>query len=555
LLRALAISDYVIVERAEIEPGAGFTVLTGETGAGKSILVDALELLVGGRADASVVREGAERAELSAEFDVPARGPLQDYLAAHGLEGDAGTLILRRSVDRNGRSRSFINGRAATLAQAREAAEWLVDIHGQHAHQSLLRGPAQRELLDSHAGIGERLQQCAEAFRAWKRLETVASEALAQFETREAERRELAERAADLKKLGASEGEWDRVSAEQLRLSHGSSLVAGAQSALEALSEADQATIQQLEAVAARLRSLSEHDAALAPIAELLDSSAAQAAEAARELRNYASKLDLDPAALRAAEARIEALHAAGRRYRVKPAELPALADATRARLAELELAGNPDALSREVGAARLRYETVANAVSAERKRAATAFSKSVTAEMQKLAMAGGRFAAELRPLESPSAHGMEDVEFMVASHQSLPLRPLAKVASGGELSRISLAIHLVAAKASPVATLVFDEIDSGIGGAVADVVGRSLARLGRERQVLCVTHLPQVAARGGEQWSVAKTAGRSRLRSSVTRLDREARVEELARMLGGSSITTTTRRHAAELLDGSESR
>lgn len=549
MLRTLSISDYVIVERAELEAGAGFTVLTGETGAGKSILFDALELLVGGRADAGVVREGAEKAELSAEFDVPARGPLQEYLAEHGLEGDAGVLILRRSVDRNGRSRSFINGRAATLAQAREAGEWLVDIHGQHAHQSLLRSAAQRGLLDTHAGMGDRVAKCAEAFRAWKRLETLAAEALAQFASREAERNDLAERAAELKKLGAAEGEWERVSAEQLRLSHGSSLVAGAQSALEALSESEDASIRQLEAVAGRLRSLSAHDAALEPIADLLDSSAAQATEAARELRSYASKLDLDPAALRAAETRIEALHAAGRRYRVKPEQLPALAESTRARLAELELSGNPDALSREVAAAKDRYQAEARAVSAERKRAAAALSKAVTVEMQRLAMAGGRFAAELRPLENPAAHGMEDVEFLVSSHESLPLRPLAKVASGGELSRISLAIHLVAAKSSPVGTLLFDEIDSGIGGGVAEVVGKSLAKLGRERQVLCVTHLPQVAARGTEQWSVARGGGKGKVRSSVTKLDRSGRIEELARMLGGTSITATTRKHAAEML------
>ncbi len=551
MLRVLAVRDYVIVDRVEIEAGAGFTVLPGEPGAGQSILVDALELLVGGRAGADVVREGAERAELSAEFDVPARGPLAEYLAANGLDGDPGALLLRRSIDRSGRSRCFINGHAATLAQAREAGEWLLDIHGQHAHQSLLRGAAQSELLDAHAGIGAQVAECSAAHRAWKRLEALAAEAAAQFEKREAERRELAEKVADLDRLGAGEAEWDAVSAEHQRLSHGSSLVAGAQSSLEALAESDGACVTQLGAVASRLRALSEHDAALVPIVELLDSAGAQAGEAARELRSYASKVDLDPAALRVAESRIEALHAAARRYRARPAELHALAAAARARLAELDLAGDPDALSKEVSAAQARYRTLAGAVSAKRKSAAAALSKSVTAGMQKLAMAGGRFSVALAALDAPAAHGLEDVEFQVSSHESLPLRPLAKVASGGELSRISLAIHLVAAKSSPVGTLLFDEIDSGIGGAVAEIVGKSLARLGRERQVLCVTHLPQVAAQGNDQWSVSKVPVRGRIQSTVARLGKAERVEELARMLGGTSITATTRRHAAEMLEG----
>jgi DNA repair protein RecN (Recombination protein N) len=290
VLRVLAIRDYVIVERVEIEAEGGFTVLTGETGAGKSILVDALEMLVGGRADASVVREGAERAELSAEFGIGERGPLQDYLAENGLEGDRGALILRRSIDRNGRSRCFINGHAATLAQAREAGEWLLDIHGQHAHQSLLRAAAQRELLDAHAGIAARVQECAAAYRDWKRLDALCAEAMAKFEQREAERREVVAKEAELKTLGPAKGEWETVSAEHSRLAHGSSLVAGAQFSLEALTESEGACVSQLTAVAGRLRDLCAHDAALQPIVDLLESAGAQADEAARALRSYASK-------------------------------------------------------------------------------------------------------------------------------------------------------------------------------------------------------------------------------------------------------------------------
>ncbi len=550
MLRVLSVRDYVIAERVELEPGPGYTVLTGETGAGKSILVDALELLVGGRADSALVREGAERAELSAEFDLDARSPLAAWLAERDLQGDPGNLILRRTLERGGRSRCFINGHVATLAQLREAGEFLVDIHGQHEHQSLLRPAAQRELLDAHGGGEALARDCAAAYREWQRLRALAEDAEAQFAKHEAERAELEEKRALLDKLAPQPGEWERLAEEHRRLEHGSSLLAGAQSALEALSEADGAVLPQLSAVAARLRALGEHDTRLAPILELLSSAEAQAGEAMRELRHYASGVELDPQALRDAEARVEALHAAGRRFRVRPEALPELADATRTRLADLALAASPEALQKEVAAAAERYAAAAKKLTVKRKATAKALAEAVTQSMQQLAMKGGRFEVRLQPLETPGAAGQESVEFEVSSHPSLPLRPLAKVASGGELSRLSLAIQLVAARVSPVATLVFDEVDAGIGGAVADVVGRSLRKLGKERQVLCVTHLPQVAAQGDAQWSVLRTGARGKVASSVARLDRAARVEELARMLGGAEITATTRKHAAELLD-----
>ena len=549
MLRALGIRDFVIVERVELETGAGFTVLTGETGAGKSILVDAIELLVGGRAEASLVRDGAERAELSAEFEFSDNESLKRFVSDAGLEGDPDTVILRRTIDRAGRSRCFINGHPATLAQLREAGEFLVDIHGQHEHQSLLRAAAQRELLDAHAGAREMALACADAWRSWKRLAALSAEAEQQYAKREAERAELQEMVADLKKLGLKEGEWEELAAQHRRLAHGSSLLAGAQSSLEALSEADGACLPQLSAIAGRLRALSEHDVHLKAIVEMLESAEVQASEAARDLRDYASRVDLDPHALREVEQRTEALHAAGRRYRVKPAELPALEEKHLQRFRELELAASPEALQREVAAAKDRYDTVAKKLSAKRKTASQSLGRAVTQAMQNLAMVGGRFAAELRPLEEPGAGGLEEVAFEVAAHSSLPLRPLAKVASGGELSRISLAIQLVAAKESSIGTLVFDEVDSGIGGAVAETVGRSLKKLGRERQVLCVTHLPQVAAQADEQWSVSKSGTRGKISSTISRLDRAGRIEELARMLGGAEITATTRKHAAELL------
>lgn len=550
MLRALEVRDFVILEKVSIEFDAGFTVLSGETGAGKSILVDAIELLVGGRGDAAVVREGAERADLSAEFDFSTKDPLSRWLEQGELGGDPGKILLRRTIDRSGRSRCFINGHAATLAQVKEAGELLVDIHGQHAHQSLLRPAAQRELLDAHGGALELARETAEAYRAWKRLEQLASQAQSEFRQREAERAALLEQRDELKKLGVREGEWAEVSAAHAKLAHGSSLLAGAQSSLEALADADGACLPQLAAVASRLRALQGHDAALLPIVELLASAEAQASEAARALRQYASRVDLDPEALRGTEARIEALHTAARKLRLKPEALPQRCAELEKRLEELDLAVNPEALEREVGLSRKRYEGALRGLSAKRKSAAQELSKAVTAGMQQLAMAGGRFAVSLNKLEEPAAAGAEEVEFEVASHPSLPLRPLARVASGGELSRISLAIQLIAARESPVGALVFDEVDAGIGGAVAETIGRSLKRLGRERQVLCVTHLPQVAAQGDDQWSVAKSGPRGRLAVSVSRLDRQARIEELARMLGGAAATA--RKHAAELLGAS---
>ncbi len=549
MLRVLSVRDYVIAERVELEPAAAFTVLSGETGAGKSVLVDALELLVGGRAESALVREGAERAELSAEFEVAAGSALAAWTAQAGLEGDPGSLILRRTIDAAGRSRCFINGHAATLAQVREAGEFLVDIHGQHAHQSLLRPAAQRELLDAHGGAEGLARDCAAAWRDWMRLQALAAEAEQQYAQREAERAELQDKVAVLDQLAPAALEWERLAAEHQRLAHGSSLLAGAQSSLETLSEAEGASLPQLAAVASRLRSLAQHDAQLVAIVELLESAEAQAGEAVRALRQYATRVELDPQALHEAEARIDALHAAGRRFRVRPEELASLAESLRARLKDLDLAASPEALKREVAAAAGRYGAAAKKLSAKRKGTARALSEAVTEGMQQLAMKGGRFSVALRALEAPTAAGMEEVDFEVSSHPSLPLRPLAKVASGGELSRVSLALQLVTAKASPVATLVFDEVDAGIGGAVAETVGRALQKLGKDRQVLCVTHLPQVAAQGDEQWTVVRSAARGKVVVGTARLDRAGRIEELARMLGGAEITATTRRHAAEML------
>jgi DNA repair protein RecN (Recombination protein N) len=549
VLLALAIRDFAVVDRLDLEFGPGFTTLTGETGAGKSILIDALALALGERADATVVRAGCERAEVTAEFAIERLPEVQRWLADRALEGDAGRLLLRRVVERGGRSRAFVNGTSATAQQLGEVSDWLIDIHGQHAHQSLVRPAAQRALLDAHAGLTPLAGEVATAFRDWQRLASARAESETNTAAQAAERDALAWQVDELAKLGLKAGEWDAVQAEQTRLAHAAGLIEGAQAALEALSESEGSAASALAAAAARLRTLHGYDAALGEPLELLEGAEAQLGEAAHALRRYADRLELDPARLAEVERRVEAIHSTARKFKVSPEALPELAERLKSRLAELEVAADLDALRAQEDAARARYTGLAARLSTDRKAAATKLARQVTAEMKALAMAGGRFEVALRAVDGGSAHGNEAVEFLVSANPGLAPQPLAKVASGGELSRISLAIQVITAKAAAVPTLIFDEVDAGIGGAVAEVVGRNLRALGARRQILCVTHLPQVAAQAEHQWSVAKTTANGVTRSRVAVLDETARVEEIARMLGGVEITATTRRHAAEML------
>jgi len=550
VLLHLAIRDFAIVDALELGFEPGFTALTGETGAGKSILIDALSLALGERAGAEQVRSGCERAEVAAEFSIEAMPMLQEWLREQALEGDAGRLLLRRVVDKAGRSRAFVNGRAATLNQLREAGEHLVDIHGQHAHQSLLKSESQRQVLDAHAGLAPLAAQVAAAFREWQKLSRARLEHESSAAARNAEREQLAWQAEELSRLALAPGEWESIQAEHGRLAHAASLIEGAQAALDALAESETAALGALSAALSRLRPLLEYDASLRETLALLESGEAQLREAAHALRHYAQRVELDPVRLREIEQRLEAVHGAARKFRVQPEALPELLAQWRARLQGLEAAADPEALLEQEQAARSRYDDLAAQLSAGRKKASAKLARDITAAMKELAMGGGRFEVQLRPLAPEgSAGGNEAVEFLVTTNPGVEPRALAKVASGGELSRISLALQVITSKAAAVPTLIFDEVDAGIGGAVAEVVGRKLRTLGTERQVLCVTHLPQVAARAGEQWSVAKGAANGGVRSRVTVLDRKARVEEIARMLGGMSITDTTRRHAAEML------
>jgi DNA repair protein RecN (Recombination protein N) len=547
MLLALSIRNVVIVDTLELEFAPGFTVLTGETGAGKSILIDALLLALGERADADVVREGAARADINAEFRV--NGAAAAWLATNELTSEDGNVLVRRTVDASGRSKGFINGTAVTLAQLRELGELLVDVHGQHAHQSLLRPAAQLALLDEHGGLAAAAREVGAAYGAWRREREARSRAEQMAGAAALEQERLRWIVDELSALAPQAGEWDAIESEHKRLAHAASLLEGARSAVDALSEGDGAALERIDAVLARLAQLSGFDARLAPIAATLDAARIQVDDAARDLTRYLAQTEIDDARLAEVEARVTALHAAARKFRCAPTELAALLAQAQEKLNALAAAADLDGLKRREAEAEQVYLKLARALSKQRTRAAANMAREVTRAMQDLAMPGGRFDIALTEGE-PTAHGMQRAEFLVAGHAGVTPRPLAKVASGGELARISLAVSVIAATATPVATLIFDEVDAGIGGAVAETVGRLLQQLGRERQVLCVTHLPQVAARGDQHCVVSKVeAEDGRPVSRIAALDRRARVEELARMLGGLQITDTTRKHAREML------
>jgi len=549
MLKYLSIRNFVIVEILELEFSSGFTALTGETGAGKSILIDALSLALGERGDAGMVRSGCERAEIAAEFDIGALPTLQAWLREQALAGDDDVCLLRRTLDSGGRSRGFINGSSATLQQMRAAGELLLDIHGQHAHQSLLRAEAQRELLDSHAGLGKVSEQVAGRHQAWQALQRRRTQLEQNAEAVAAERELLNFQRRELETLNFSDGEWQTLQADHSRLSHAAGLLETAQFGVEVLSDADTACLAQLNALVARLRAGLEFDASLQDTLTMLVSVQNELQEAVYAFRHYQEKLDADPQALRQMESRIADVMEAARKYRVKPELLPQALLQVMARLDELGGTADVAELARQEAVARDEYLVLAKKLSAARAKAAKQLSGEITAAMQTLAMQGGQFAVALLPLAEGNAHGLESVELQVSANPGSPLRSLAKVASGGELSRISLAIQVAASDAASVPTLIFDEVDSGIGGRVAEIVGSLLKQLGKRHQVLCVTHLPQVAAQADQQWQVSKAVEQGVTLSHIQILKGEQRVEEIARMLGGVKITATTRKHAAELL------
>jgi len=548
MLRHLTIRDFVIVDRLELEFSTGFGTLTGETGAGKSILIDALTLALGERADAGVIRSGCDKAEVAATFDISALPEVRAWLLANDFDADS-ELLLRRVVDAGGRSRAYINGSSATAQQLREVGEWLVDIHGQHAHQSLLRSDAQRALLDAHAGLGGLVREVGSAFRVWREAGQALTAASEGAEALAREREQLEWQVRELAALSFGEDEWAGLDVEHRRLAHAASLIDGAQFALGVLAEDEGACERQIDSVATRLTSLAEYDPALEEVAALVQSVQAELSEAVSTLRRYADRADLDPARLAEVERRMDAVMANARKYRVQPPELPALLAGWQRRLGELEVAADLAALQARAAAAQKEYLALAGQLSSGRQKAATEMGLAVSEVMRQLALSSGRFEVALLPIENGQAYGLEQVEFRVGGLAGNEAKPLAKVASGGELSRISLAIQVLTSRSASVPTLIFDEVDVGIGGGVAEIVGRLLHELGGERQVLCVTHLPQVAAQANWQWQVSKATRDGVTLSAIAPLDEGGRVQEIARMLGGVEITEITRQHARELL------
>lgn len=546
MLLSLSLRDFVIVDALEVTFDAGFSVLTGETGAGKSILLDALGLAMGARADAGVVREGAARADICAQFRCSAA--LEAWLAERDLAGDPGTVLLRRVVESDGRSRALINGHPATAALLREIGEALLDIHGQHAAQSLLRGGGQRALLDAFAGLSDEARAVADAWSAWRGAARELEAAESGERTLASERERLAWQVEELGKLAMRPGEWAELDDEQKRLSHAATLIEGTRSAAEALTESDDALASGLHQAIQRLRPLAGIDPRLTDALTLLEGAAIQIDEAASALSSYAERIDLDPERLAQVEQRISAIFQTARRLKLAPDDIPGTLSALEGELARAEAAADLDALRARVAQAQGHYDTLAVRLSEQRAKAATKLAAGVTARMSELGMSGGRLEIACARGE-PASTGLDIIEFLVAPHPGSSPRALAKVASGGELSRIGLAISVIAAQANPVPTLIFDEADAGVGGAVADAIGLLMRTLGDDRQVLCVTHLPQVAARAHHHYRVSKASVDDRVVSRIEPLARAARVEEIARMLGGAEITATTRKHARELI------
>lgn len=554
MLMNLQVRDFAIVEKIDIEFDSGMTVLTGETGAGKSILVDALGLVLGERGSAQLVRDGAKRAEFSAEFDVTQLKAAQDWLSEQSLDVDDDCL-LRRIINADGRSRAFINGNAVPLSQLKTLGEQLLDIHGQHFHQSLARRPVQRDLLDHFGGLLDQRAEVAIQFSTW----TAVAERLKALLDADADRASrldlLTFQLQELESLSLETGEFEALNVERQKLQNSGRLADGVTLALNALIDSDAANANSLIAEAARsVTTLADYDPSLAPLVEMLNSASIQVSEATESLRRYGDDIDMDPARRDWVEERLDAIQAIARKHRVAADEVPALEARLREEYDELK---NSEERGRELetqaASMKKAFLAQATALSKARTKAAKSFSTAVTEAMSGLGMPGGKFEVSLSRGDDESARpwGIDEIEFLISANPGQKPQPLAKIASGGELSRMSLSIQVIASDGSAIPTMVFDEVDSGVGGGVAEMVGRRLQEIGENRQVLCVTHLPQVASLADQHFRISKVSDGKSTRTGLQVLGKEERVEELARMLGGVEITTKTLEHAAEMLAG----
>ena len=548
MLLALSLSDFVIVDQLKLNFETGFTVLTGETGAGKSITLDAIGLLLGDKADYGQVRQGAKEARLSALFDISQLPQLQAQLHEQGFLNDGSAeLAIRRIIDAKGKSRSFINNQAATLAQLKQIGSQLIDIHGQNAHHSLNHETAQRELLDAFANHQESVQAVKTAYHQWQQAKKALHDAQNQAETLEIERERLEWQYNELAQLHLRPNEWEQLSQSHDSLAHAAELLQAAQFTEDTI-DGDNGIQRQLYQCQKTLTQLSHIEPRFAESLQLLASIEAELSEVSANMRDVAAYVEINPNELAAQEARLSELVSMARKYRIEPEELPAKQTEIETALAALEAAADIAALEAAVQQSEQAYFNLAQPLSHRRQQTAKRLSQETTAHMQELAMKGAHFHIELLPCP-PSAHGLEHIQYQVAANKGSALRPLNKVASGGELARISLALQVVTSQYTHVPTLIFDEVDTGIGGGVAEIVGKALRALGKQHQVLAVTHLPQVAACGEHHWQVYKHSDGEQTISQINILNKQGRTEEIARMLGGEVLTDLTRRHAAELL------
>jgi DNA repair protein RecN (Recombination protein N) len=554
LLQALSIRDFIIVESLDLEFAQGFTTLTGETGAGKSILIDALSLALGARNEGEVTRKGCDKADISVTFAMNAQA--KNWLQENELYDDAleaaPELVLRRVIYVDGRSRGFINGTSVSIGQLKDLGENLVDIYSQNAHHSLLKPATQRQILDEFAGNIELANQTAGQYKTWHKLNLQRIGAEKNASAFADELAELRDKTRELTQLGFTADEWTELQAEHNRLSNGAGLLSALQACLALLGDDENAVNAQLTKVQQKLAAVVEFDALLIEAADNVDSALITLEETSRSLNRYLQNAELDPARLEDVENRLQSIHNIGRKYRVKLEDLPDLLAVDLARMAELESFTNDGALAKLEAEALAAYQVSAKQLSANREKSAKTLSQKISAEMQRLSLSGGQFSVALQACEA-SANGLETIEFLVAGHAGVEPRALNKVASGGELSRISLALHVTTAvqnaEKNKVPCMIFDEVDVGIGGGVAEVVGQLLKQLGAELQVLAITHLPQVAAQAAQHLQVSKTQANGATLSHIQTLDKNERIEEIARMLGGLNITETTRSHAKEML------
>jgi DNA repair protein RecN (Recombination protein N) len=549
MLTALSIRDFVLIERLDLEFESGFTALTGETGAGKSIVLDALGLTCGAKADAAQVRAGAARSEITAAFSFKPKSETARVLAESAADDGSGQVLLRRVIEAEGRSRAFINGRPAAMTELRALGETLVDVHAQHEHQTLTKSATQRALLDSFCAAANARAAVATHWQAYQTTRRTLERALKESDALAREKDDLTERETTLRALGPSAAEWARLGEEQSRLANAQTLMDAASGAANALAVQDESLSEALVAVIVNLRAAAKFDSALGAAADLLDTAAIHVDEAAHSLRNYVDKFDLDPARASEVEARMTALHQTARRFRVPVEQLEGLLAQTQSRLAELAESADIAALEAKAEAMRRALLAACETLTRARTQGAKKLEKAVNALIKELALGNARFDVQLAPLDEPTATGAEEITFRFASHPTLPMQPIQKAASGGELARVALAIMAALAAADGVPSLIFDEVDVGIGGGVAAVVGAHLRALGKSRQVFAVTHQAQVAASAHQHVAVRKLETKNARGVNVDLLTEKARVEELARMMAGLETTAATRAHAKELL------